>query len=85
MAGIEFDRQVFTSAAETQRTQTPKAMGAVLLCWRWDSQVLSATKFSRRPHRITRSPPPTLRSRRCNRSSPIRRSASKNLKSIARL
>jgi len=31
MAGIEFDRQVFTSAAEGQRTQAPKAIGAVLL------------------------------------------------------
>ena len=31
MAGIEFDRQVFTSAPEAQRTQAPKAMGAVLL------------------------------------------------------
>src|SRR5260370_15177738 len=31
MAGIEFDRQVFTSAAEGQRTQAPKAMGAVFL------------------------------------------------------
>jgi len=31
MAGIEFDRQVFTSAPEAQRTQEPKAMGAVLL------------------------------------------------------
>jgi prefoldin subunit 5 len=31
MAGIEFDRQVFTSAAEAQRTQAPKAMGAVFL------------------------------------------------------
>src|SRR6201998_41770 len=31
MAGIEFDRQVFTSSAEGQRTQAPKAMGAVFL------------------------------------------------------
>jgi len=31
MAGIEFDRQVFSSAPEAQRTQTPKAMGGVLL------------------------------------------------------
>src|SRR5258708_13410469 len=31
MAGIEFDRQVFTSAPEAPRTQTPKAMGAILL------------------------------------------------------
>ena len=31
MAGIEFDRQVFTSAAEAQRTEAPKAMGAVFL------------------------------------------------------
>jgi hypothetical protein len=31
MAGIEFDRQVFTSAAEGQRTQAPKAIGAVCL------------------------------------------------------
>jgi prefoldin subunit 5 len=31
MAGIEFDRQVFTSATEGQRTQAPKAMGAVFL------------------------------------------------------
>jgi hypothetical protein len=31
MAGIEFDRQVFTSAAEEQRAQAPKAIGAVFL------------------------------------------------------
>jgi prefoldin subunit 5 len=31
MAGIEFDRQVFTPAAEAQRAQAPKAMGAVFL------------------------------------------------------
>jgi septal ring factor EnvC (AmiA/AmiB activator) len=31
MAGIEFDRQIFTPAAEAQRTQAPKAIGAVFL------------------------------------------------------
>ena len=31
MAGIEFDRQIFTSGPEKQPTQAPKAMGAVLL------------------------------------------------------
>jgi prefoldin subunit 5 len=31
MAGIEFDRQVFTPVAEAQRTQAPKAMGAIFL------------------------------------------------------
>src|SRR6266581_3741249 len=31
MAGIEFDRQIFTPAAEAQRAQPPKAMGAILL------------------------------------------------------
>src|ERR1051326_4172039 len=31
MAGIEFDRQVFTSAQEAQQTQAPKAMGGVIL------------------------------------------------------
>jgi septal ring factor EnvC (AmiA/AmiB activator) len=31
MAGIEFDRQIFTPAAETQRTQAPKAIGVILL------------------------------------------------------
>ena len=31
MAGIEFDRQIFTTAPEKQQTQAPKAMGAVLL------------------------------------------------------
>src|ERR1041384_607730 len=31
MAGIEFDRQVFTSAQEAQQTQAPKAMGVVIL------------------------------------------------------
>src|SRR5882724_9732264 len=31
MAGIEFDRQIFTPAAEAQRAQAPKAMGVILL------------------------------------------------------
>ena len=31
MAGIEFDRQIFTPAAEAQRAQAPKAMGMILL------------------------------------------------------
>jgi len=31
MAGIEFDRQIFTPAAEAQRAQAPKAIGAILL------------------------------------------------------
>ena len=31
MAGIEFDRQVFTPVADSQRTQAPKAMGAIFL------------------------------------------------------
>src|SRR5258708_31405694 len=31
MAGIEFDRQVFTPVAEAQRTQAPKAMGAIFI------------------------------------------------------
>jgi len=31
MAGIEFDRQIFTPAVEAQRAQAPKAMGVILL------------------------------------------------------
>src|SRR5438552_520252 len=31
MAGIEFDRQIFTPAAEAQRAQAPKAVGMILL------------------------------------------------------
>ena len=31
MAGIEFDRQIFSSSPEKQPTQAPKAMGALLL------------------------------------------------------
>jgi hypothetical protein len=31
MAGIEFDRQIFSPAAEAQQTQAPKAVGMILL------------------------------------------------------
>jgi len=45
MAGIEFDRQIFTPAAEAQRAQAPKAMGVILLVLASDSRDSLDTKF----------------------------------------